>query len=196
MAKRKNNRYQKQAKKKGLMHNICAGLDTKGNVKNTLLETGKDLLVGVIGGGLVGAAIGRASLGVGALVAGVGHYSDNKMATVFGVGMMASNGFQKSGGVGGLDGMDGIKDRLLAYKETFSEKLFLDKLIPKKSSATNGVGDVQYFSHPNEMSGDLAALDYIENQIAESGMQQMNGNPDYEMGDYDTSNLSGDEVIM
>ena len=50
MAKRKNNRYQKQAKKKGLMHNISAGLDTKGNVKNTLLETGKDLLVGVIGG--------------------------------------------------------------------------------------------------------------------------------------------------
>ena len=196
MAKRKNNRYQKQAKKNGFMHKMSEGLDTKGNVKNTLLETGKDLLVGVIGGGLVGAAIGRASLGVGALVTGVGHYVNNKMATVFGVGMMAANGFQKSTGVGGLDGMDGIKDRLLAYKETFSEKLFLDKLIPKKSEAANGIGEVQYFNHSSEMNGDLAALDYIENQIAETGMQQMNGSGEYEMGEYDASNLSGDDAIM
>lgn len=197
-----DNRYEKQAKKKGFMHGMSAGLDTKGNVKNTLLETGKDLLIGVIGGGVAGAAIGKGSLAIGAAVTGVGHFTNNKMISVFGVGMMAANGFQKSSGVGGLEGMDGIKERLRAYKETFSEKLFLDKLISKKTEAANGVGDVQYFNYPNEMNGGLDALDYIENQITEAGMQQMqiSGNDfemgDYEMGEYETSNLSGDEVIL
>ena len=52
------------------------------------------------------------------------------------------------------------------------------------------------------MNGGLDALDYIENQISEAGMQQMqiSGNDfemgDYEMGEYETSNLSGDEVIL
>ena len=174
MASKKNNSYEKQAKKKKFMQHISSGLDTKGNVKNTVLETGKDLLVGVIGGGLVGAAIGRASLGVGVLVAGAGHYANNKLATVFGIGMMASNGFQKGKSVAGLDGIDGVQERLQAYKETFSEKLFLDKIIAKKTEAVKGIGEVQYFTHPNEVNGNsLSALDYIENQITESGLQQM-----------------------
>ena len=176
------------------MQHMSTGLDTKGNVKNTLLETGKDLLVGVIGGGLIGAAIGRPSLGVGALVTGIGHYANNKLATIFGIGMMASNGFQKSKGVNGLEGMDGVKERLQAYKETFSEKLFLDKLTSKKSQATNGMGNVQYFTYPDEMNGATPALDYIENQIAESGMQQMEvAGGDFEM---DMAGMEADEIIM
>ena len=196
MAKKNDNRYVQNAKKKTFMQHMSTGLDTKGNVKNTVLETGKDLLVGVIGGGLIGAAIGRASLGVGALVTGVGHYANNKLATIFGVGMMASNGFQKGKGVSGLDGLDGVKERLQAYKETFSEKLFLDKLTSKKGQATNGMGEVQYFTYPNEMNNDLAALDYIENQIAESGMQQMQ----MEGGDFDMEmagmEMEAEEIIM
>lgn len=193
MVKRKNNRYKKQAKKKGFMQHISTGLDTKGNVKNTLLETGKDLLVGVIGGGVIGAAIGRASLGIGALVTGAGHYANNKMATIFGIGMMASNGFQRGKAVSGLDGMDGVQERLQAYKETFSEKLFLDKLTPKKSDTVKGIGEVQYFNHPDEMNGPLSALDYIENQITESGLQQMQGSGE----DYSGDMMSGDsEIIM
>ena len=202
MAKSKKNRYTKQAKKKGFMHNMSAGLDTKGNVKNTLLETGKDLLIGVIGGGVAGAAIGKGSLAIGAVVTGMGHFTNNKMISVFGVGMMAANGFQKSSSVGGLDGMDGVKERLQAYKETFAQKLFLDKLKSKKAATTEGFGNVQYFNYNNEMNGGLEALDYIENQISEAGMQQMQiaGNDfemgDFEMGEYETSNLSGDEVIL
>ena len=193
MVKRKNNRYKKQAKKKGFMQHISTGLDTKGNVKNTLLETGKDLLVGVIGGGVVGAAIGRASLGIGAAVTGVGHYANNKMATIFGIGMMASNGFQRGKAVSGLDGMEGVQERLQAYKETFSEKLFLDKLTPKKADTVKGIGEVQYFNHPDEMNGPLSALDYIENQITESGLQQMQGSGE----DYPGDMMSGDaEIIM
>ena len=195
MATKKKNTYKAKAKKKGFMQNISKGLETKGNVKNTVLETGKDLLVGVIGGGLIGAAIGKASLGIGALVTGVGHYSDNKLATIFGVGMMASNGFQKGKAVSGLDGLDGVKERVMAYKETFSEKLFLDKIIPKKAAATNGIGEVQYFRYPNnELNGDLAALDFIENQITESGMQQMQGGSmEYDVNG--TDGLEGDMIM-
>lgn len=194
MVKRKNNRYKKQAKKKGFMQHISTGLDTKGNVKNTLLETGKDLLVGVIGGGVIGAAIGRASLGIGAAVTGVGHYANNKMATIFGIGMMASNGFQRGKAVSGLDGMDGVQERLQAYKETFSEKFFLDKITAKKTDTVKGIGEVQYFTHPDEINGPLSALDYIENQLTESGLQQMQTSGNGYTGDM----MSGEEqdIIM
>jgi hypothetical protein len=169
MSKKKNS-YAKKAKKKSFMQGMNSGLPTKGNVKNTLLETGKDLLVGVIGGGLVGAAIGKPSLAIGTLVTGVGHYADNRLATLFGIGIMASNGFQRGKSVSGLEGMDGIKDRLMAYKESFGEKLYLDKIIKSKSEAANGIGSVQYFNYPEEaytING--PSLDEIEDQIAESG---------------------------
>ncbi len=193
MAKKKPNRYTKKAKKKNLMHHISNKLETKGNVKNTMLETGKDLIVGVIGGGLVGAVIGRASLGAGAVVTGAGHYAGNNLATIFGIGMMASNGFQKSKAVSGLDGLEGIKERVQAYKETFSEKLFLDKLIVKKGIAANGIGDVQYFTYPNEMNQN-PALDYIENQITESGLQQMQATGESYGGDL--LNPETEEIII
>ena len=194
MAKQKKNTYKARAKKKGFMQHMSKSLETKGNVKNTLLETGKDLVVGVIGGGLIGAAIGKASLGVGALVTGAGHYANNNMATIFGIGMMAANGFQRGKSVSGLDGLDGVKERVQAYKETFSEKLFIDKLIAKKTAAVNGIGNIQYFNYPNDVSGDLAALDYIENQITESGMQQMQASE----GSFanDITGMETDEIIL
>lgn len=170
MAKKKN-RYQQQAKKKHFLSGMNEGLPTKGNAKNTLLETGKDILIGVLGGGLIGAAIGRPSLLVGIVATGAGHYTDNKLIQLMGIGMMASNGFQKSGTVSGLEGMDGVKERLKAYRETFSEKLYLDKIL-KKAQAANGIGELQYFTYPDtSMNGSLAALDDIEDQIAESARQ-------------------------
>lgn len=174
MSKSKNknkNQYVSKAKKKGFLTGISGDLPTKGNIKNTALETGKDLLVGVIGGGLIGAAIGKPSLIIGTIITGAGHYADNKLATIFGIGMMASNGFQKGKAVSGLEGIDGVKERMQAYKESFSEKLYLDKII-KTKAVVEGIGEVQYFTYPNaELQGSLAALDEIENQIAESGMQ-------------------------
>lgn len=183
MAKKKN-RYAKNAKKKNFLSGMNDGLPTKGNVKNTILETGKVLLVGVIGGGIVGAAIGKPSLIVGTILTGAGHFTDNKLATLFGVGMMASNGFQGSKTTNGLEGLDGVKERLQAYKESFSEKLYLDKLIKGKAAApaAKTVGELQYFTHPgSDWQNSLAALDSIENQVEESGMQfqQLNsGNND------------------
>lgn len=182
MAKKKNgNRYAKKNKKQNMLASLTQKGNTKGNVKNTVIETGKDILVGVVGGGLIGAALGRPSLLIGAGVTGAGHYMGNKVATLLGIGMMAANGFQKSKTVEGLEGMDmqSIKDRMVAYKDNFSEKLYLDKIIPKKNGGskdeTSGFGELQFFNYPNDMNGynDLAALDSIERQIEQSGVSHM-----------------------
>lgn len=174
----KKNQYKQKARKKGFLSGMNDELPTKGNVKNTVLETGKDLLVAVLGGGVIGSAIGRPSLAIGLVTTGTGHFTQSRMLTLLGIGMMAANGFQKGKGVNGLDGLDGVKERLMAYKENFSEKLYLDKILKQKSAAaTNGFGELQYFNYQNEMNGSLNALNSIEDQLIESGMQfqQMTG---------------------
>lgn len=180
---KKKNRYSQKAKKKHFLSGMNEELPTKGNAKNTLLETGKDILIGVLGGGLIGAVIGKPSLAVGIITTGAGHYTDNKLIQLLGIGMMAANGFQKTGAVSGLEGLEGVKERLQAYKESLSEKFYLDKIL-KKKGATNGIGELQYFSYPgSSVNGEMAALDEIENQLAESAMQfQMNGNEDLQIG--------------
>lgn len=172
MAKKKN-RYQKKANKKHFLSGMNEGLPTKGNAKNTALETGKYILVGVLGGGLAGAIIGKPSMVVGIVTTAAGHYTDNKLIQLFGVGLMAANGFQKSGTVSGLEGLAGVKERLQAYKESMSEKFYLDKILKKKTAAaaTNGIGELQYFTYNDPMNGHLAALDDIEQQIADSAAQ-------------------------
>ena len=208
MAKKKKNHYASNAKKAGIVSGMTHELATKDNVKNTLLETGKDLLIGVVGGGLVGAAIGKPSLLIGLGLTGAGHYTGNHLGTLFGIGLMASNGFQKSKTVEGLDGMDmqSVKDRIQAYKDNFIEKTYLDKVLHKKDAGktkeeTNGFGSLQFFNYPNDMNGaynelhdELSALDSIEKQIQRSGMahMQMTGINMDEVGDLGEMNDIGD----
>ena len=104
--KKRKNQYAKRAKRKNFMENFGSGLDTKGDMKNSALETGKDILVGVLGGGLIGAAIGKPSLIVGIVTTGVGHYSGNKLTQLLGIGLMAANGFQKNTTVSGVEDHD------------------------------------------------------------------------------------------
>lgn len=184
MAKKKN-RYQKKDNKKHFLSGMNQGLPTKGNAKNTALETGKDILVGVLGGGLLAAVIGKPSLVVGVVTTGAGHYTDNKLIQMLGIGMMAAGGFQKSGTVSGLEGLAGVKERLQAFKESISEKFYLDKILKKKAAGTNGIGELQYFTYGDPMNGHLAALDDIEQQIADSAAQfqgQMSGEENYQVG--------------
>src|SRR6476661_11239040 len=108
MAKTRRKQYAKKAKRQNFMQGFASELDTQGNVKNTMLETGKGILVGVLGGGLIGAAIGKPSLIVGIVTTGVGHYSGNKLTQLLGVGLMASSGFQKATGVSGIEGLEGL----------------------------------------------------------------------------------------
>jgi hypothetical protein len=188
----KNNSYEKKAQKRHFLEGFTSE-QTKGDLKKTALETGRDLLIGAIGGGLAGAAVGRASLLVGLAVTGVGHYMGSDGATSFGVGMMASGSYQAVTAVNGIEkeGMDGVKERLIAFKDQLKDKLFLDKIITStKPSAsklmadqtTEGVGEVQYFTYPEtgSMQGigelDLTALDRIEKQAdAAASKYQANG---------------------
>ena len=180
MSKQKHNRYEKQAAKNSIVEHLTHGLPTKHNVKNTLLETGKDLVIGVLGGGLVGAAIGKPSLLVGLGVAGIGHFTEQHLATLFGIGIMAANGFQKQT-VSGLEGIDGVKERMEAYKENFAEKLYIKHIITKKlDSGVHGMGELQFFNYAHdidelnemrdELSNELKALDNIEKGIEQSGI--------------------------
>ncbi len=183
--KKKGNSYAKKDAKKNILGSMTHNLETKGDVKNSLLETGKDILVGVVGGGLIGAAIGKPSLIIGIGVTGTGHYMGNRLATLLGIGMMAANGFQQSKSVQGLDGMDmqSIKGRINAYKDNFIEKTYLDKVMNKNAAPgkqskeeTAGFGELQFFNYPNDRQAyhhDLTALDSIEQQIEESGMAHM-----------------------
>ncbi|HBF89365.1 MAG TPA: hypothetical protein DDX39_12055 [Bacteroidales bacterium] len=181
MAKRKKN-YNRNSRRKSVLSGITQTLDTKGNLKNTAIETIKDLVAGVVAGGVAGAAIGRSSLVVGTVVTGIGHYTKSRLASVFGLGMMASNGFQKTGaevsGTGKAGVLAGIKERLATYKESFMQKLFLDMLLKKKegsttSEGTSGMGAVKYFLYPGNKSKelDMSELDRIEKAVAESGKQ-------------------------
>lgn len=181
MSKKKGT-YAKKSRKKGVLSGITETLETKGDLKNTAIETLKDLIAGVLAGGIAGAAIGRSSLVVGAVVTGIGHYTKSRLASIFGVGMMASNGFQKTGeevsGTGKTGILNGVKERLTTYKESFLQKLFLDKILKKtekteSGDGTSGVGEVRYFVYPGEKGKelDMSELERIEKAIAESGEQ-------------------------
>ena len=96
MAKKKN-RYAQKAKKQNFMQHMTGQLDTKGDIKNSLLETGKELIITVIVGGVAGAAIGRPSLLIGAGITGAGHYTGNRMLSLLGVGNDGSKRLPKQG---------------------------------------------------------------------------------------------------
>ncbi len=174
----KKNRYLKKAQQKEVLSGVTSE-HAKGDIKKTAIDTGRDVLLGAIGGGLAGAVIGRSSFLVGIAVTGVGHYMGSDGAASFGIGMMASGGYQAvAGAMNGpeKEGFEGVKERMLAFKDEFKKKLFLDKIIkPKateeKEETTNGMGEVQYFTYPNgkELEGPIDELNRIEQKIIESG---------------------------
>jgi hypothetical protein len=190
------NSYEKKARKK----NLLGFIPDTGDPKQAAMDTGRDLLIGSIGGGLAGAILGRSSLLVGIAVTGISHYLKLKAGASFGIGMMASGGYQAISSVNGTsqNGFDGVKERMQAFKEDLKQKLFLDKILKTKKTeeAVAGIGDVEYFTYPgNELNGN-AALDHIEQQIAASAeaydAQQVSGAYDDDMGDTDDSNMIGE----
>ena len=185
MAKKKS-KLQTNATRKKFLSKMTQSLDTKNNVQISLLETGKDLIVGVVGGGFVGAAIGKPSLLIGIAITGTGHFMNNRLLTSLGMGMMASNGFQTKSlkGVDEMDGVEEVKARINTYKTSFLEKTYFDKIKSlqkgKTATPTNGFGEVQYFTYPQNLlegaNDDLEVLNRIENHIASQGLQYSNVN--------------------
>lgn len=188
MAKSKNS-YQKAALKKTL---IGTGDGTTGErMKDAATELGKDIVVGVIGGGVAGAALGRLSFFVGAAVSGVGHFAKNRFASALGLGMMASGTYHTVSGMNGkpAEGLEGVKERLLALKDDMKKRIFLDKVLKSKAlkteeNGTNGLGQVQYFMYPNSEESvgelDMSALDKIHQAIQSNSTNGLNG--ELEMG--------------
>lgn len=162
----KKNSYAREANKKKVLGGLTADLETKGDVKNSAIETVKDLVVGVIAGGAVGAALGRVSLAVGAVVTGIGHYTKSRLASIFGVGMMAASGYQKpKEEMSGKDKpsmVDDAKERVVNFKDSFAEKLFLDKVLKSKKESTTDTGTTTSEAPLEEPMGQLAEFDPVE----------------------------------
>lgn len=212
------NKYVQKARQKALMGTDAASAaETKHDFKKTAIYTGRDILFGAIGGSLAGAVVGRSSLLVGIAVTGAGHFFGSPSAAMFGVGMMASGGYQTvSAAMNGVEkeGVEGIKERFGNFKENLKKQLFLDKIIPAKKEkssedeATNGVGEVQYFTHPSseEVNGkkelDFSEANRLEQQIEQSGKQfaQMSGMSDdfsgTEHDDVNGNEEAEDKIIM
>jgi hypothetical protein len=118
---------------------------SNGGYKNVLKQTGLDLVAG-IAGGYAGAAIGRSSLVVGIATAFVGNALGIPMISTAGVGMMSGGVMSSSKGVNGLNGLDGMKERMQSYTAGLKHNTYLDKLMRKKTAAaaagtgTNGIG--------------------------------------------------------
>ena len=176
MTKKKKNPYEEKARQKSLF-----GL---GNV--TTAESKKEkasvthMIAGGIGGGLTGIVTGRASLLLGLAITGGGYFIGSPTTAMFGVGLMATGGYQTVAGAfngTGTNGVDGIKERFENFKSSLKHQLFLDKLKPKKQKekdeTTQGVEQVQFFRHPQIENGrlDFSEADRIERQINESGRQ-------------------------
>lgn len=178
------NSYAKAAKKKSLLGSITKTLDTKGDHKNSAIETGKDLVAGVLGGGLIGAALGRASLAVGAVVTYIGHYTKSRLASVFGLGMMAS-GTQSKSGVDGTDDknmLEGAQERVLAFKDGIQQKLFLDKVLKgkkkesgKKEEGKSDVGEVEYYDSTGEKLSEAIEKELLKSADSFSNSRLMSG---------------------
>lgn len=160
-------------KRKRALHGTETAKATGVKVKESAIQTGKDLLIGVIGGGIAGAVIGKSSLLIGIGVTGYGHFANKPMLSTFGIGMMASSGFTAQG-TNGVDGFsaEDVKARVMSFKDSIASKLFLDKIIKKKTEeTTNGVGEVQYYEYPNENKElDFSALDRLHSQVVQSGI--------------------------
>lgn len=181
------NSYEKKAHRKQMLNGTSAGnTETKGNIGKSAMAMGTDVIVGGILGMVAGRLIGRTSLLVGMAVSGTGHYIGNHQTTAFGIGMMATGGYQAVGFNGTLSGLEEIKSRWNAVKEDLKYKLFLDKIIKKKKptetteEGINGMGDVQYFTYPKELQGkplDFSVIDNIQKEIEKSAIKhrQMHG---------------------
>lgn len=172
------NHYVKRHKKNSLLGAITETQETKGDIKGSLIETGKDVLM-VVCGGAIGSVIGRASFISGVGITTIGHYSKNRWVTTLGIGMMAAPIIPTTSSVSGVatSGLEGAKERLLAFKDDLAQKLFLDKIKknnPSSTSDSSTMGEVQYFNYPEdsmELSAselDMRALDELEEKINNS----------------------------
>jgi hypothetical protein len=161
--------------------------------KESAIETGKDILIGVIGGGITGMLLGKSSLLIGAGVTGYGHFENKPFMRTFGMGMMMGGGMDAAKqAMSGLTAED-IQAKVVSFKDGFLSKLYLDKVFKKTESANqktvNGLGEGDI---------DLSTLTKFEQQILQHGTDlqkkkdaenEVNGNED-NLNNTDDDNLN------
>jgi len=161
-------------------------MKTKATVKDSLVETGKNLGSGLVGM-LAGSAVGRHSLWIGAATIFGGAWYEHDWLTSAGVGMVASNGFAQRNkeNVSGLEGFQdevtNAKKRALASIRALGRKVYLDKLSPSLSQklGLDGIEDSEMLM-VNGYMGDIGNFDTTE--VDEIIRQLEDGNADNLIG--------------
>lgn len=125
--------------KKTTKEKLMEAEEKSGDWKETAKDVGTDLVVGVLGGGLAAAAIGKPSLLVGLVISGYAHHTKNKILSALGLGMMASGTMSA---LTGKSQAPNMADRLGAFKDELKRKLFLDKLLPTKKPSLEGINSL------------------------------------------------------
>lgn len=158
-------------RKSQIMAIIQNDLDTKHDVKNSAIETGKTI-VSALAGSAVGAFIGKPSLLASLPTIFAGKYFDNSLLSAFGTGMLSSGSYKAVKGMEGTEvsGLEGATERIKAFGKDLKERLYIDKiknLVSKQKDApqksVDGLESVTYFN-PNTAL-DMGSLDDIENEI-------------------------------
>ena len=134
--------YKSKHKRKQALNGTLTHKELHEQFKKTAIETGKDILIGVVGGGIAGVIIGKPSLLIGAGITGYGHFAEKPMARTFGMGMMMGGGMSvANSAMSGLTA-DEIKDRVLKFKDGFFSKLYLDKVFKKTVPAATQLTEI------------------------------------------------------
>lgn len=161
-------------------------MEKKVAIKDSLIETGKNLGSGLVGM-VAGSAVGRHSLWIGAATIFGGAWYQFDWLTSAGVGMVASNGFgaRNEESTSGLDGFQdelaNAKNRALSSLKALGKKVYLDKLSPSlgEKLGLDGMEDSEVLM-VNGHTGDIGNFDTSE--VDEIIRQLENGNADNLIG--------------
>lgn len=172
-------------------------MKTKATVKDSLIETGKNLGSGLVGM-LAGSAVGRHSLWIGAATIFGGAWYEHDWLTSAGVGMVASNGFAQRSeeDVSGLDGFQdeigNAKNRALSSLKALGKKVYLDKLSPSLSQklGLDGMEDSEVLMANGYMGGignfDTSEVDEIIRQLEDGNADNLVGQGEFQGADLGT----------
>lgn len=128
-------------------------------VTNTLIDGGVVLV-----GGLVGATVGRFSLGAGFVLTTLGYQFNNSILSRFGLGLMASSVVGAVSDLGSTPsqakGLEGVVDNAVyragVFVDDMSKKIWLDKAIEAvkgKDAGVQGLGYAQVYVEDGALAG-------------------------------------------
>ena len=129
---------------------------------NTLKNTGKDVLVLLVGAA-AGAAAGKWGAALGVPLIAYGNHTNNQYARSAGGAMIVVSGYQAASPVNGLgdtdygvEGIDGlntqaITNRVTGYFNNWKEKLLFTG--SKPSASVKGIGEMETYYSANQVNG-------------------------------------------